>query len=345
MKFIHVLFILLITNLYSQSKDLNSTITSINLEILEEKKIHKFWLDLGTDAFNNKIKVPVLIAKGVGDKPVLGLTAAIHGNEINGIPIIHKIFEEVNVEKLKGTIIAIPGINPLSVFNNQRRFIDNVDLNRIFPGKENGNRSQQMVYQINEKIIKLFDFHIDMHTASFGRINSMYARADISSDTLATMAKLQKPDLILSNKGKPSFGDSKSLTLRASALQQGTHSITVEYGNPQVYQPKLIKRGTKGILNLLSWLKMITGTASVSEDTVVCSKSYWIYTNQGGLLEVPVVLNEKIKKGQVIGVLKDPFGKVIEEYLAPENGIVIGKSTNPINTSGGRIIHLGIIKN
>lgn len=345
MKYISLLFILLSITINSQSKDSIPTIKSIHIDSLKGQNVYKFWLVVGSDAFNNPIKVPVLIAKGTQTEPILGLTAAIHGNELNGIPVIQDVFKEIDVKTLKGTLIAIPGINPISIFNDKRTFGDEVDLNRIFPGKANGSISQQMVYQINEKIIKLFDYHVDMHTASFGRVNSMYARAGMQNDTLAIMAKLQMPDVILSNKGTPSFGSSASQTLRATALQQGTYSITVEYGNPQVYQPELIKRGKKGILNLLTWLKMLEGEVLLPEFVTTCSKSYWLYTTQGGFLEVLVDINEKVKKGQLIGYLKDPFGEEIEQYTAPEDGIIIGKSTNPVNMSGGRIVHLGILKN
>ena len=320
------------------------TVSDIHLSALAEGKIHKLWLALGQDAFSNSIKIPVLIAKGSSEGPVLGLTAALHGNELNGIPIIQKLFDELDVVNLKGTLIAVPGLNPAAIFNDKRRFIDQEDLNRNFPGKANGNRSQQMAYQIDQKIISLFDFHVDMHTASFGRVNSMYARADMENDTLAAMAKLQVPDIILSNKGKPSFGAGSSITMRASAISKEIHSITVEYGNPQVYQPEMIGRGKTGILNLMHWLKMTEGKIVMVEPKVVCSKSYWIYIDTGGLLEIPVELNQKVTQGELIGILKNPFGDVIKEYVAPEDGIVIGKSTNPANMSGGRIIHLGIIK-
>lgn len=320
------------------------TVSKINLDSLADGKIHKLWLQLGEDAFNNPIRVPILLAKGSKKGSVLGLTAALHGNELNGIPIIDEVFKELNVSNLKGTLIAIPGLNPISMFNDQRRFIDQEDLNRNFPGKAHGNRVQQIAYQIDQKIISLFDFHIDMHTASFGRINSMYARADMSNDTLATMAKLQATDIILSNKGKPSFGAGSSVTMRASAISKGVNSITVEYGNPQVYQREMITRGKRGILNLMHWLKMTNGNVTIPEPRVVCSKSYWIYTDKGGLLAIPVELNERVSKGQLIGILKTPFGDVLKEYVAPEDGIVIGKSTNPVNMSGGRILHLGILK-
>lgn len=320
------------------------TVSEVKLNSLADGKIHKLWLKVGEGPFNEPIKIPILVAMGSKKGHVLGLTAALHGNELNGIPIIHEIFDELDVVSLKGILIAVPGLNPVSIFNDQRRFIDREDLNRNFPGKADGNRSQQMAYQIDQKIISLFDFHIDMHTASFGRINSMYARANMDNDTLATMAKLQVPDIILSNKGKPSFGAGSSVTMRASAIARGTHSITVEYGNPQVYQREMIARGKRGILNLMHWLKMTEDAVNMVEPKVVCSKSYWIYTDKGGLLEIPVELNEKVSQRQLIGILKTPFGAVIKKYFAPEDGIVIGKSTNPVTMSGGRIIHLGILK-
>jgi hypothetical protein len=319
------------------------TITNIDLAALSNQAIHKFWLQLGTDAFNKPTTIPLLIAKGNTDGPVLLLTAAIHGNELNGIAIIQQLFKELDVSKLKGSIIAVPGLNPEAIFRDQRRFVDQEDLNRGFPGNQQGNRSQQMIYQIDQKLLKGIDYHIDLHTASFGRINSLYVRAALANDTLANMAKLIAPDIILNNGGTPSFGGGKSATLRGEALQKGIYSITVEYGDPQVYQPEMTARGTKGIANVMNWLQITEGIVKEVKVENICSKSYWIFTDQGGLLEVPVNLNEKVSKGQLIGILKNPFGDTIAKYHAPEAGIVIGKSTNPVNMSGGRIIHLGIL--
>lgn len=329
---------------YGEIKDSIPIVNNIEIKNIPEKSIKKYWLKVGSDAFNNPILIPIMIAKGKENGKVLGLTAAIHGNELNGIPVIQNLFKKIDISTLRGTIIAVPGLNTVSIFNNRRRFSDYVDLNRIFPGKKEGNTSQQMVYNIYNKVIKLFTHHIDMHTASFGRINSMYARADLTNKTLKMMADLQNPDIILASKGKPSFGSSASQTLRASAIQKGIYSITVEYGNPQVYQPKITKRGVNGIENLMSWLGMINKTINNSKSSIICSKSSWIYTNEGGLLEVTVSLTEKVKKGQLIGVIKSPFGDIVKKYFAPNDGIVIGKSTNPVSISGGRIIHLGILQ-
>ena len=319
-------------------------VDQLDLNQYERGKIHKVWLKLGEDGFGEAIKIPVIIAKGSQEGEVLGLTAAIHGNELNGIAIIQRIMESLEVLNMKGTIVAIPGLNALAIANNQREYVDLQDLNRLFPGKKDGNRSQQMAYQIAKKVIPHFNYHVDLHTASFGRVNSLYGRGDMQDDTLATMLRILEPDIIVSNKGKASFGEASGLTMRAYAISKGVRSITLEYGNPQVYQEEMIERGVKGIQKLLVGLKFKAGEVVVPSAKNVCSKSYWLFTDKGGYLEVLVDLNQKLEKGQVIGILRNSFGEVLEEYVAPEAGIVIGKSTNPVNISGGRIIHLGILQ-
>ena len=322
-------------------------ITQLDLNAAPAGKISKYYLHFVDNGLGQPVYVPIMVAKGNAEGPVLGLTAAIHGNELNGIPIIQEVFQQVDLENLKGTIVGVPGLNVISLNMDSRRFVDDEDLNRTFPGKEDGNRSQQYAFRIFDKIVRHFDYQIDMHTASFGRINSMYVRADMADSILAQMAILQEADVILDNKGIPSAGAaaSSARTLRAEAVLNGIPTITVEYGDPQVYQPEMTHRGVTGVLNTLQWLEMVSPAAQrQSETAVLCKKSYWVYTTQGGLLDIPVALKQQVEKGQVIGILKNAFGDVVETYYAPEAGIVIGKSTNPVNMTGGRIIHLGILK-
>lgn len=316
-------------------------------EIDQEKGSRKHYLlVMGMDTYGQPVHVPVIVIRGHKEGPALGLIAAIHGNELNGINIIHKCLEQVDPGALKGTLIAVPGINAISITQDRRHFIDEEDLNRNFPGKATGNRSQQYTYRIMEGIVPYMDYVIDMHTASFGRVNSFYVRADMADDTLAAMAELQGADIILHSE-KPSAGEaSASETLRGAAAQQGKYAITVEYGDPQVYQPDMINRGIEGIVRTMEWLGMKAGgnKGRRYKKAVHCKNSYWIYMKEGGFLEVTVEVGEKVKKGQKIALVRDGFGTIQEAYVAPEAGIVIGKSTNPANMSGGRIIHLGIVQ-
>lgn len=334
---------MILTSVFGFAQDKTPLVENIQLDSLKQGQVHQFYLKMGQNATGSPLKIPVLVAKGASDGPVLGLTAAIHGNELNGIAVIHKLFKTIEATEIKGTVIAIPGLNPLAIESNQREFTDGVDLNRIFPGDSAGNRSEQWVYRLAQKIIPLFDYHIDLHTASFGRINSLYGRGDMNDSDLAQLLPLLNPDIIVSNKGTASFGSASGLTLRAYALSLGIKSITVEYGDPQVIQPEMVIRGVEGLKNIMRYLGMVTGEVVMTQTPLICSKSYWVYTDKGGYLEVLVELNQKVTQGQPIALLTDAFGNLIAEYTAPEDGVVIGKSTNPVVINGGRILHLGIL--
>ena len=318
--------------------------SELDLEQIRPNTKQRIWLEMIDDGMSRPVAVPVIIVRGERPGPVLGLIAAIHGNELNGIKVIQEIIEEIDEKQFQGTLIAIPGINGISIPQDRRRFVDEEDLNRIFPGKEKGNRSQQYAWQINNKILAKLDYLVDMHTASFGRENSLYVRAALQNDTIKQLARLQDADIILNSDGLPSANEQivATRTLRAEAMLKGIPCITVEYGNPQVFQPEMIQRGKTGIMNTMSWLNMIGKEIDPPDEPVLCKKSYWIYVEEGGYLEVRVDLKQKLKKGDLIAVMRNPFGDILKEYHCPEDGIVIGKSSNPINMNGGRIIHLGI---
>ena len=122
------------------------------------------------------------------------------------------------------------------------------------------------------------------------------------------------------------------------------HAITVEAGDPHKFQKGMIRSAITGIHNVMTELKMIDEPiVAPEEQAMLCKRSYWIYTNAGGILEVFPEITEKVNAGQRIALVRNIFGDIIREYFAPEDGIVIGKSVNPVNQTGGRILHLGIL--
>ncbi len=321
-------------------------IDSLDIASLESKQKHHLWLKMGTQASSQDLSVPVIVVKGQTTEPTVGIIAGIHGNELNGVEVIRQLLEKIDPALLRGTIVAIPGLNQPGIALHQREYPDGVDLNRIFPGKKLGSESQQFVSQIDTKILPHIDYLFDLHTASFGRINSFYVRADLSDDIMSKMAHAQGADIILNSSGSSSTSTASAttMTMRARAMSLGIPSITIEYGDPQVYMPFLIRRGVTGLLHSLIDFGMIPGEYKIIQDPAHCLKSYWIYTDQGGYLDVIVDINELLEKGQKIAILRDPFGTVIKEYFSPENGIVIGKSSNPIGGNGARILHIGILE-
>ncbi len=313
-------------------------IEEFRLEDTPPQSVRQYWLKLISDGLGNPICIPVIVARGKQDFPILGLTAALHGNELNGISVIQRLFGEIEPEHLMGTIVGIPVVNIPSYLQRKRRFTDGVDLNHIMPGKEDGNVSNVYAYRFFNRVVKSFDYLLDLHTASFGRVNSYYIRADMKDPITRKLALLQNAQIIVHN--PPSDG-----TLRGAADAHDIPAITLEVGNPNTFQKKLIRSGIAGIHNVMSYLEMTTDEIEPPEIEVkICKQSYWIYTDIGGLLSIPVGLTEIVKQGELIATMRDVFGNLIREYFAPEDGIVIGKSVSPVNQSGGRILHLGILK-
>ena len=313
-------------------------ILDFNIEDTPRGTRKHYWLKIISDGFSNPICIPVMVMRGLKDGPVLGVTAAVHGNELNGISVIQRLFNEVEVDELSGTIVGVPVVNVPAFVRKKRRFNDGVDINHIMPGKKDGNISQVYAYRFINRLVRHIDYLLDLHTASTGRINSYYIRADMDKPDVRKMAQLQNADIIVHN--PPSDG-----TLRGAADDMGIPAITLEVGNPSTFQKKLIRSGVDGVHNVLCDLGMVDDEIITTEkNTVLCDRSIWIYTDTGGLLTIPVDLRQIVKKGDLIASLRDIFGNKVKEYFAPEDGIVIGKSVSPVNQTGGRILHLGIIK-
>ena len=319
------------------NKDIE-VVQKLNINKAPKNAITRYWLEIVKDGMGIPVMLPVIIAKGKKNGKIVGLTAAVHGNELNGIPVIQRLFNEIDLKKMNGTIVGIPIVNVPSYLRKKRRFVDGTDLNHIMPGKSDGTVSQVYAWRVVNKIIKQFDFLIDLHTASNGRVNSYYIRADMSDEMVRKMALLQNAQIIVHN--PPSDG-----TLRGTADELEIPAITLEVGNPNLFQKGMIRDGLTGIHNLLGFLNITDSEVEEqSEETVLCKKSYWIYTDTGGLLTVHPDVTQVVKKDEKIATLRNVFGDVIKEYKAPENGIVIGKSVSPVNQAGGRILHLGIMK-
>jgi predicted deacylase len=311
-------------------------ISKIQIDDIPIGVVQEYWLHLLNNGIGEPIRLPILVARGKKEGPVLGLTAAIHGDELNGIPVIQQLFEELDVTALCGTVIGCLTTNVPGVLLDQRKFSDGVDLNRIAPGKANGDVSQIYIARVIDRLLSHFQYHIDLHTASNGRINSYYIRADVSNDVAFRMARLQDPEIILNNPAHDG-------TFRGAATGMGIHSITLELKDPNLFQTDVIGEALQGVRNVMYDLNMLKGnTVFPIKKTILCDASYWIYTDEGGILKVFPTIKQHIIKGEKIAEVRTIFGTVIKEYFAPEDGIVIGKSVNPINQCGSRILHLGI---
>jgi len=312
------------------------TVDSLDLANLERGRSHNLLVRLVQNGVGRNVRLPVMVVHGAEEGPVLGLTAAVHGNELNGIPIIHKLMATLEPEGLTGTVVAVPVVNLPGYLDNSRRYRDGQDLNRVMPGKEPGSESELYAHRFMTRVVHCFDYLVDLHTASFGRANSLYVRVDLGQPVAARLAHCIGAQIIVHNEGADG-------TLRSAASDLGIHAITVEVGDPNRFQRGLIRSSRLGLLNVLQELGMIEVAADEFEDdAVVCARSYWLYTDVGGVLEVFPRVASFVETGEIVARVTDTFGEVVRKYTAPEGGIVVGKSSNPVAHGGSRILHLGI---
>lgn len=308
----------------------------LELDELENGEVHNIHVHLTDNSLGTPWRLPVIVVKGKEKGPVLGITAAVHGDELNGISTIFKLIEDVNPSELKGTLVLVPISNVPGYLKKQRYFSDTVDLNRIMPGKPVGITSNLYAHNFITKVVSKFDYLLDLHTASHGRVNSLYIRADLENEETRTLAYLQNPQIIVQKYDEQG-------TLRGWANDQGIASITIEIGNPNAFQHALIDETLDGIINTLRHYGMLQGEVKdMIQDATICDHSYWIYSKKGGIVDVFPRLADKVKKGQVIAKVYDVFGQVKEEVLADKSGVVIGKNVNPNCDAGARILHLGV---
>lgn len=299
-------------------------------------QVSRIHVELVADGLASDVLLPVLLARGRKPGPVLGLTAAVHGNELNGIRVIHELFERLDVSALRGTVVAVVCVNVPGLHANEREMHGQFDLNHIFPGSPTGNVAQVYAARVLERVVSRFNYLVDLHTASFGRVNSLYVRADLANAVARQMAMRLRPQIVVHN--PPS-----DHTLRGAAMEIGIPAITVEIGDPQRFQAGFVKSTLTGLRSVLAEAGMLPKrSAAEGPPPILCESSSWCYTDKGGLLQVMPDVGTRVEAGQHIARVRNAFGDVLREHDAPHAGVVIGKSVNPVAPTGSRILHLGV---
>ena len=310
---------------------------ALDIDALPLGKISRFFLRIAESGLGQSLSVPVVVARGGREGPTVGITAAVHGNELNGIPVIHQLMRKLDVGALRGTLVAVPVVNVLGFERRQRTFMEGRDLNHLMPGRRDGNDAEVYAHRFLERVVRKLDFLIDLHTASFGRVNSLYVRADLTNEDTANMAYLLRPQIILHNPASDG-------TLRGAAMGLGIPAVTLEIGNPQRFHPEFVRNSVVGVRRVLAHVGMVPRRrAGEGPDPVLCHRSAWIYTDRGGLLTVHPGLTQHVKRGQLIAQMTDIFGAPTRDIHAPFDGVVIGRSVDPVAQTGARVLHLGAV--
>ena len=291
---------------------------------------------MATELFEGvPVSTPVLVINGEQPGPTLCLTAAIHGDELNGIEMVRRVMHDIAPEKLSGAIIGVPIVNVQGFRRGSRYLPDRRDLNRYFPGNPNGSAAARIAHSFFENVVSHCDALIDLHTGSFERANLPQIRADLRDPDVVTLTQGFGATVILHS--TPGVG-----TLRYAATQAGIPTVTLEAGGPLQLELAEVKHGVKGIETLIASLGMMRRMRLWGDPEPVYYRSTWVRADSGGILFADVSLGSTVRKGDLLGSITDPMSNIRVELFAPYSGRIIGMARNQVVMPGFAAFHVGI---
>lgn len=291
-----------------------------------------------SEAFSGRdIAIPIQVWRGKAEGPTVCVTAAVHGDEINGTGAIRHIIREEPFHLQAGTLLLVPVVNMPGFERHTRYLPDRRDLNRSFPGYSEGSLAARMASAFFRGVIKRCDYAIDLHTAAVRRTNFPNVRADMSDERLAAFARAFGAELIVESKGPKG-------SLRLSACKAGCPTLILEAGEVWKVEPTVVEYAVRGITNCLRFLGMVEGVPEEPAYRIETGATKWVRATQGGFLEFHVAPGNLVEKDDPIATSTDLLGQQQDTIRAPRDGIVLGMTTMPSVAPGSPICHLAFPK-
>jgi len=309
-------------------------VTVLGTEVMPGTSVRLSWS--ATELFEGvPVSTPVLVVNGALPGPILCMTAAVHGDELNGIEMVRRVMHDLSPSKVSGAVIGIPIVNVQGFRRGSRYLPDRRDLNRYFPGNPNGSAAARIADSFFNNVIAHCDALIDLHTGSFERANLPQIRADLRNPDVMTLTQGFGSMVILHS--APAAG-----TLRHAATQAGIPAVTLEAGGPSQLELNEVKLGVKGIETLINTLGMVKKRRLWGEPEPVYYRSSWVRADNGGILLADVGLGSTVRKGDLLGTITDPMNNARSELRSPYSGRIIGMARNQVVMPGFAAFHVGI---
>lgn len=297
-------------------------------------------LEMPSLSSQTHLEMPVHIIHGRKPGPTLFVSAAVHGDELNGIEIIRAVLATKRVARLRGTLIAVPVVNGYGLINESRYMPDRRDLNRSFPGSERGSLAGRLAHLFMEEIVARCTHGIDIHTGSNHRTNLPQIRANLSDPETLRLARAFGVPVLLNAAPRPG-------SMRAEAEERGVPVLLYEGGEALRYNEIAIRAGVAGVISVMRALEMIPqlkASARVPKrakpEPFVARGSRWDRAPEGGMLRARVKLGAQVSKRDVLAYVVDPGGGDRIPVRARAAGIVIGRLELPKVSEGDAVYHI-----
>jgi predicted deacylase len=284
------------------------------------------------------LAMPVKVVCGRRKGPVLFVSAAIHGDELNGVEIIRRLLKRKLLRSIRGTLIAVPVVNVHGFLEQSRYLPDRRDLNRSFPGRAAGSIAARMANIFVQEIVSKAQYGLDLHTGTINRSNLPQVRADLSDTRNLELAR---------QFGAPVIIDSaiRDGSLRGCAAERGFPMLVYEAGEALRFDELSIRAGLRGVFKVMRYLEMLPkGKAARPIVPVVADSTGWVRAPRSGILSHKAELGTRVVKDQLLAIIGDPLGAAEEQINAPFDGIVIGRSNLPLAHEGDALFNVAAFK-
>ncbi len=296
-------------------------------------------IDLSIARFytHSEMTMPVHVVHGRRPGPRLFVSAAMHGDEINGVEIIRRLIRLPLLERLRGVLIAVPIVNVHGFISQSRYLPDRRDLNRSFPGSGHGSLASRLAHLFTQEVVSRATHGIDLHTGALHRSNLPQVRARLEdAETLRLAEAFRAPILI--------NAEVRAGSVREVAIRRGIPLLVYEGGEALRFDEESIRAGLRGVVGVMRALEMLPANPArrsrPAGETVIARATAWLRAPTGGILRTVFPLGSHVRKGEVLGVISDPFGEREIALQAHADGIVIGCLNLPLVNEGDAVFHI-----
>lgn len=280
------------------------------------------------------LRLPVHVVHGRRPGPRLMVSAAVHGDELNGVEVVRRVLARRSIGSLRGTLVAVPMVNVFGVLHHSRYLPDGRDLNRSFPGSQGGSTASRIADIFMREVVSCCTHGIDLHTASGHRVNLPQIRADLEDDETLRLAKAFGAPVAIHSKVRDG-------SLRGAASELGVPLLLYEAGERLRFGEVAVSAGVRGVVGVMRALGMLGTTRARERMTpALAQSSRWVRAPISGLVSDSVPLGAHVSEGDVLANVSDPFGELTEPVLSTAGGIVIGLSQIPLVHEGDALYHI-----
>ena len=288
---------------------------------------------------HSEMTMPVHVVHGYKDGPRMFISAAIHGDEINGTEIIRRLMKLKRIKRLKGTLIAVPVVNVYGFLQQSRYSPDRRDLNRFFPGSEKGSLTSQLADIFMDEIVANSTHGIDLHAGSNHRTNLPQIRANVADPHVLQLAEAFRVPVIIN-------ANIRDGSLRQAVAEKNIPFLLYEAGEALRFDEVAIRAGICGILSVMEDLGMLRRSRARKTviEPLIADDTTWIRAPASGILNMNVPLGARVGQNKKIGEIADPFSNREEVIESPVSGMVIGRLNLPLVHQGDAVIHIAKIE-